>query len=47
MQKREQHRQYYYENRLLAREYTRQFELTDEEIERRLDEEFKEYFHKM
>ena len=36
---REQRRQDYYAQRQRAREYTRQFDLTDEEIERRLDEE--------
>ena len=36
---REQRRQDYYAQRQRAREYARQFDLTDEEIERRLDEE--------
>ena len=35
----EKRRQYYYEQRRRAREYAREFDLTDEEIERRLDEE--------
>ncbi|AFM39515.1 hypothetical protein Desaci_0448 [Desulfosporosinus acidiphilus SJ4] len=37
--KREQRRQYYYDQRQRAREYTREFDLTDEEIEQRLDQE--------
>jgi len=37
--KREQRKQDYYAQRQRAREYARQFDLTDEEIERRLDEE--------
>jgi len=37
--KREQRKQDYYAQRQWAREYARQFDLTDEEIERRLDEE--------
>jgi hypothetical protein len=32
-------RQYYYEQRRLARELSRQFDLTDEEIEEKIDEE--------
>lgn len=36
---REQRKQDYYAQRQRAREYARQFDLTDEEIERRLDEE--------
>ena len=36
---REQRKQDYYAQRQWAREYARQFDLTDEEIERRLDEE--------
>lgn len=38
---REKRKQYYYEQRQLAREYAREFNLTDEEIERRLDKEFR------
>ncbi|OLN27478.1 hypothetical protein [Desulfosporosinus metallidurans] len=37
--KREQRKQDYYAQRQRAREYARRFDLTDEEIERRLDEE--------
>jgi flagellar basal body-associated protein FliL len=37
--RREQLRQYYYEQRELARRLSREFDLTDEEIERRIDEE--------
>lgn len=36
---REQRKLDYYAQRQRAREYARQFDLTDEEIERRLDEE--------
>ncbi len=36
---REQRKQDYYAQRQRAREYAREFDLTDEEIERRLDEE--------
>ncbi len=36
---REKRKQDYYAQRQRAREYARQFDLTDEEIERRLDEE--------
>lgn len=36
---REQLRQYYHAQRQRAQEYAREFDLTDEEIERRLDEE--------
>ena len=36
---REQRKQDYYAQRQRAREYARRFDLTDEEIERRLDEE--------
>lgn len=32
-------RQYYYEQRRRAREFSAQFDVTDEEIERRIDEE--------
>lgn len=38
---REKRRQFYYEQRERAREYAREFNLTDEEIEKRLDEEFR------
>lgn len=38
---REKRKQYYYEQRQRAREYAREFDLTDEEIERRLDDEFR------
>lgn len=38
---REKRKQYYYEQRERAREYAREFDLTDEDIERRLDEEFR------
>lgn len=38
---RERRRQHYYEQRQRARDYAREFDLTDEEIERRLDEEFR------
>ncbi|MDQ7094053.1 hypothetical protein REC12_10680 [Desulfosporosinus sp. PR] len=37
---REQRRQYYYTQRQKAREYIREFDLTDEEIEQKLDKEF-------
>ena len=37
---REKRRQYYYAQRQRAREYMREFDLADEEIERKLDEEF-------
>ncbi|UOF89110.1 hypothetical protein LSG31_14380 [Fodinisporobacter ferrooxydans] len=36
---RAQLRQYYYEQRRQAREYAAQYDLTDEEIERKLDEQ--------
>ena len=38
--KRELRKQYYYEQSQWAREYARKFDLTDEEIERRSEEEF-------
>lgn len=38
---REKLRQYYYEQRQRAREYATEFDLTDEEIERRLDDELR------
>lgn len=38
---REKRRQFYYEQRERAREYAREFDLSDEEIEKRLDEEFR------
>ncbi|ODA40992.1 hypothetical protein [Desulfosporosinus sp. BG] len=38
---REQRKQYYYTQRQRAREYAREFDLTDEEIERRLDDELR------
>lgn len=38
-EERELRRQYYYEQRQRAREYVREFDLSDEEIERRLNEE--------
>jgi hypothetical protein len=41
LQERELRKQYYYEQRQRAQEYAREFDLSDEEIERRLDEEFK------
>ncbi|AET69923.1 hypothetical protein Desor_4515 [Desulfosporosinus orientis DSM 765] len=41
---REQRKQYYYAQRQRAREYAREFDLTDEEIEHRLDEEFNKMF---
>ena len=37
---RERRKQYYYEQRQQAKEYAREFDLTDEEIEKRLEEEF-------
>lgn len=37
---RERRKRYYYEQRQKAREYAREFDLSDEEIEQRLDEEF-------
>jgi hypothetical protein len=37
--RREELRRYYYEQRELARRMMREFDLTDEEIERRIDEE--------
>ncbi|MBX5436928.1 MAG: hypothetical protein IRZ33_06895 [Alicyclobacillaceae bacterium] len=40
-QRREQLRRYYYEQRQLARRMAREFDLTDEEIERRIDEDLK------
>lgn len=39
--KREQRKQYYYAQRQRAREFAREFDLTDEEIERRLDDELR------
>lgn len=39
---REKRKQYYYEQRQQAREYAREFDVTDEDIERRLDEEFRQ-----
>ncbi len=39
LSEREQRKQNYYAQRQRAREYAREFDLTDEEIERRLDEE--------
>ncbi|ACL20687.1 hypothetical protein [Desulfitobacterium hafniense] len=44
-EERERLRQYYYEQRQRARDYAREFDLSDEEIERRLDEELDEYRH--
>ncbi|MGE4272909.1 MAG: hypothetical protein AB7E31_08575 [Desulfitobacterium sp.] len=41
-EERERRRHYYYEQRQRAQEYAREFDLTDDEIERRLDEEFDE-----
>lgn len=41
-EERERRRQFFYEERERAREYTRQYDLTDEEIEQRLDEEFRD-----
>lgn len=38
---REQRKQYYYAQRQRAREYAREFDLTDEEIEQRLNDEFR------
>lgn len=38
---RDKRKQFYYEQRARAREYAREYDLTDEEIERRLDEEFR------
>lgn len=38
---REKRRQFYYAQRERSREYAREFDLTDEEIEKRLDEEFR------
>lgn len=38
---RENRKQYYYAQRQRAREYSSEFDLTDDEIERRLDDEFK------
>lgn len=38
---REKRKQFYYEQRARAREFAREYDLTDEEIERRLDEEFR------
>lgn len=38
-EEKERLRQYYLEQRQRAREYAREFDLTDEEIERRIDEE--------
>lgn len=39
----ERRRQYYYEQRQQARDYAREFDLTDEEIERRLEGEFRSH----
>lgn len=39
--KREERRQFYYTQRQRARDWAREFDLTDEEIEKRLDDEFK------
>ncbi|EGW35972.1 hypothetical protein [Desulfosporosinus sp. OT] len=39
--KREQRKQYYCAQREQAREFAREFDLTDEEIERRLDDELR------
>ena len=39
-EEREMRRQYYYEQRQRAREFAREFDLTDEEIEKRIDEEY-------
>lgn len=39
---REKRKQYYYVQRQRAREYAREFDVTDEDIERRLDEEFRQ-----
>lgn len=39
---REKRKQYYYGQRQRAREYAREFDVTDEDIERRLDEEFRQ-----
>ncbi|NMA68736.1 MAG: hypothetical protein GX958_04885 [Desulfitobacterium sp.] len=39
-EERERRRQFYYQERERAREYARQYDLTDEEIEEKLDEEF-------
>ncbi|MGI1660211.1 MAG: hypothetical protein ACRKFN_14825 [Desulfitobacterium sp.] len=41
-EERERRRHYYYEQRQRAQEYAREFDLTDDQIERRLDEEFDE-----
>lgn len=41
VQEREKRRQYYYEQRERSRAYAREFDLTDEEIEKRLNEEFR------
>lgn len=38
-EEREMRRQYYYEQRQRAQEYAREYDLSDEEIEKRLDEE--------
>ncbi len=40
-EKREELRRYYYEQRDLARRLSREFDLTDEEIERKIDEELR------
>jgi hypothetical protein len=40
-EKREELRRYYYEQRELARRLSREFDLSDEEIERRIDEELR------
>jgi hypothetical protein len=40
-EKREELRRYYYEQRELARRLSREFDLSDEEIERKIDEELR------
>lgn len=42
LEERQRLREYYYEQRRTAREYAREFDLTDEEIERRIDEEIRD-----
>lgn len=39
-EEREMRRQFYYQERERAREYARRYDLSDEEIEEKLDEEF-------
>lgn len=39
-EERERRRQFYYQERERAREYARRYDLSDEEIEEKLDEEF-------